>query len=232
MRSEGVPEGGLRPVRSTVSPSASDTRGPAAPSGTKARQRAGMAASSESTCSTARGTTGSRWFSGSRVPSQGETDTMRSRTAALNMDARTPCTTATVDGASRWSTSSPFTQCLDVGRPHGGDAPLAEQRVDVQPEDGLDPVGARRAVHLRGAPLLAVLADRHPAGGGGDVLPGDDRRRLLVEPSLRVGLAAERPCLLPSPRVAVHTASQGLGRPGRLRMDAIGTPPGNTSAAR
>jgi len=110
MRRVGLGEGGLRPVRSTVSPRASDTRGPAAtPSCTMARQRAGMAASSARTCSTARGTTGWRWFSGSRVPSQGETASMRSRTADLNIDASTPCTTATVDGASRCSVSSRFT---------------------------------------------------------------------------------------------------------------------------
>ncbi len=79
----------------------------------------------------------------------------------------------------------------------------AQHRIDVQPQDPLVERLRAGPVVLHAAPPLRVLLHRLPASTWVHVLPGDDRGRGLVKPSLGVDLAVEVPSMLSSRLVPV-----------------------------
>ena len=88
--------------------------------GLRALYRSGTLSMSARTASVDSGTIRLGSFFGSLIPSQGDADSLRSRTAALKMAATMPWATPTVAGESprpfSWSPDMPFTHRLDLAR--------------------------------------------------------------------------------------------------------------------
>jgi hypothetical protein len=84
---------------------------------------------------------------------------------------------------------------LHLGRPDAAEAPVLEERVDVQPERSLDLVLHARTVRGGFAPVFGGT-ECHAAGARVDVLAGEHRCGDLVEPALGVDLPREMPGML------------------------------------
>ncbi len=150
----------------------------------------GIASRSASTVSVLIGESAPRAdFLGNLTPSHGLQGRSRSLTAEPKTAARIRKRVSTVAGRGR-QRPRPH-ESLDVARRNGFERHLAELRVHVQSQDGLDTFARALAMQLSRPPSFAVHPDGHPARFRSDVTARHERGSHLVEPPLGVDLPAE-----------------------------------------